>query len=130
VLFYSVPERNLVCENERRHSPCIHHYQSTAHEVLCIYSGWVLAKLVGEKGIEHKSHKGDIIFIPAGVTHKNLDSSSDFMVVGAYPQGQRWDMNYGREGERPDTDKRIAGVPLPNAYLVYGKEGFLIDLWE
>jgi len=50
---------------------------------------------------------------PAGVAHKNLGQSSTFAVVGAYPDGQHWDMNTGKPGERPRADQRIARVMLP-----------------
>ena len=56
---------------------------------------------------------GDAIIIPAGVSHKNLDSSPDFRCVGAYPAGQSPDMQYGEPGERPRTDQNIRSVYLP-----------------
>jgi uncharacterized protein YjlB len=49
------------------------------------------------------------------VAHKNIESSDDFGVVGAYPEGQDWYMNYGKPGERPKADKNIARLPLPLA---------------
>ncbi len=107
----------------------MHHYHSSAHEALGIYSGMVRALFGGETGQEISASAGDVVIIPAGVAHKNLWSSQDFRVVGAYPEGQRWDMNYGREGERPRTDHNIRAVPLPALDPVAGNEGPLMELW-
>ena len=68
--------------------------------------------------------------IPAGVSHKNISQSSDFKVVGAYPPGQKWDMNYGKPEERPKADQNIARVSLPPTDPVYGKEGLLLNYWK
>jgi uncharacterized protein YjlB len=37
-----------------------------------------------------------LVVFRGALSHKNLGASPDFAVVGAYPDGQRWDMNYGR----------------------------------
>jgi uncharacterized protein YjlB len=105
------------------------HYHSTAHEVLGIYSGKVKAQLGGSEGIIVEAGAGDVIIIPAGVAHKNLGSSADFRCIGAYPPGQTWDMNYGKPGERPATDRNIANVALPRTDPVYGPDGPLIKNW-
>ena len=84
----------------------------------------------GEDGITLVAEAGDVLILPAGLAHKNLWSSHDFRVVGAYPQGTSWDMNYGKEGERPEADKNIARVPLPPTDPVYGKEGPLRKAWD
>jgi uncharacterized protein YjlB len=107
-----------------------HHYHSTAHEVLGVYSGTARIQLGGEGGITLSVGQGDVVVIPAGVAHKNLGASSDFRVVGAYPRGQRPDMNYGRAGERPHADHNIAAVDLPEADPVHGKDGPLIEWWQ
>jgi uncharacterized protein YjlB len=106
-----------------------HHYHSTAHEVLGVYRGSAQVQLGGERGVVHQIHVGDVIVIPAGVAHKNLSSSGDFGVVGAYPDGQDWDMNYGKPGERPHADRNIERVALPKMDPVYGAEGPLRKLW-
>ncbi|MFC2031395.1 cupin domain-containing protein [Chloroflexota bacterium] len=106
-----------------------HHYHSTAHEVLAIYSGKARVQLGGENGVVVSAERGDVIIIPAGMAHKNLGSSSDFACVGAYPFGQRPDMNYGKERERPQVDQNIASVPLPRGDPVYGMNGPLGDQW-
>ena len=59
----------------------------------------------------------------------DLDQAQGFRVVGAYPDGQMWDMNYGKAGERPAADERIRKVPLPQLDPVRGKTGPLMELW-
>jgi uncharacterized protein YjlB len=107
-----------------------HHYHSTAHEVLFVYGGSAKVQLGGEAGVIETIGTGDVIIIPAGVGHKNLGSSSDFHVVGAYPPQQRVDMNYGKPGERPRTDENIARVALPTSDPVFGKQGPLLEHWR
>ncbi len=107
-----------------------HHYHSTAHEVLAIFSGSATVQLGGESGITLKLQRGDVVIIPAGVAHKNLGSSADFRIVGAYPDGQDWDMCYGTAGERPQSDKNIEGVPLPVSDPIYGANGPLLEHWR
>lgn len=107
-----------------------HHYHSTAHEALGVYSGWVNVQLGGDNGIKVKAEKGDVIILPAGVAHKNLDASSDFKVVGAYPPGQSYDMNYGKEGERPQADENIRQVPLPKTDPVFGEKEGIVNYWK
>lgn len=106
-----------------------HHYHSTAHEVLACYAGSVTVKMGGESGITLSLQKGDVMVIPAGVGHKNLESSPDFGVVGAYPPGQRWDLLTGQPDERPGADQNIARVPLPPTDPLYGTTGPLVDEW-
>jgi len=107
-----------------------HHYHSTAHEVLGIYSGSVRVQFGGEEGLKLVASPGDVLILPAGLAHKNLWSSHDFRVVGAYPRGTTWDMNYGKTGERPGADENIARVPLPENDPVYGEEGVLLKHWN
>jgi len=107
-----------------------HHYHSTAHEVLVVYTGSARVQFGGEEGIVASVAPEDVVIIPAGVGHKNLGASADFRVVGAYPHGQAWDICYGRAGERPRADERIARVPLPSADPVFGGKGPLLAHWR
>ncbi|WPP51304.1 cupin domain-containing protein [Catalinimonas niigatensis] len=122
-------EKNLWGNSWRNGIYNYHHYHSTTHEVLGVYQGEAEVQLGGPEGISVKVQCGDVIIIPAGVAHKNLRASSDFACVGAYPPGQSFDMNYGKEEERTQADENIAQVPLPETDPVYGKNGTLIKQW-
>jgi uncharacterized protein YjlB len=98
----------------------MHHYHSSAHEVLGIFSGWVKARLGGEIGPVLTLRAGDAVLIPAGVAHKNEGESPDFRAVGAYPRGMRVDMRYGREADRAVDARRIAALPPPAPDPVFG----------
>lgn len=105
-----------------------HHYHSTSHEVLGVYTGNALLHLGGEQGQKVQVQAGDIIVIPAGVGHKNLGSEG-LGIVGAYPDGRSWDINKGLPGERPKTDQNIAKLPLPNTDPLLGKDNGLVKIW-
>jgi len=107
-----------------------HHYHSTAHEALLVYSGSAKVQLGGESGLIETINAGDVIIIPAGVGHKNVGSSSDFHVIGAYPPQQNVDMNYGKAGERPRADENIARLALPTTDPIFGKSGPLLEHWR
>lgn len=107
-----------------------HHYHSNTHEVLGIYQGQAKLQLGGPKGVTATVKAGDVLILPAGVAHKNLEASADFACVGAYPAGRSFDMNYGRDGERPQADQNIAQVPLPEQDPIYGLKGPLSKYWS
>lgn len=105
-----------------------HHYHSTSHEVLGVYSGSATLHLGGEGGKKVDVEAGDIIVIPAGVGHKNLSSSSDFGVVGAYPNASSYDLKTGRKSEYGEAKKNIAKVPVPEKDPLIGEDG-LPEIW-
>ena len=107
-----------------------HHYHSTTHEVLGVFSGSARLQLGGEQGREIRVEAGDVMVIPAGVGHKNLESSEDFGVVGAYPEGREWDLLKGEANDRPKADHSIAALPIPDLDPLFGKEGGLIETWK
>ena len=107
-----------------------HHYHSTAHEVLAILNGRIALELGGPNGIKFHLIAGDVIVLPAGVTHKNIECTPNFSCLGAYPKGQQYDILYGKTGERPLADKNIGEVPLPLLDPLYGKEGALLQYWK
>lgn len=106
-----------------------HHYHSTAHEVLGIASGSAEVMFGGPEGRVLKVSAGDVVVIPAGVAHRRISASADFLVVGGYPPGTDWDLLRGEEGERPEADETIAAVALPRTDPVGGQRGPLLRAW-
>jgi uncharacterized protein YjlB len=106
-----------------------HHYHSISHEVLGVYAGDALLHMGGEDGQKIKVSAGDILVIPAGVGHKKLESSSDFAVVGAYPNGSDYDILRGEPGDRPKAIVNITNVPLPEYDPLTGKNEGLLKIW-
>lgn len=107
-----------------------HHYHSTAHEVLAVARGRARVHFGGESGPRIDVAAGDAVLIPAGVGHKNLGSSRDLLVIGAYPPGQTWDLCRGEADERPRALQNIARVPLPAVDPIYGADGPLLTYWH
>jgi uncharacterized protein YjlB len=84
----------------------------------------------GPKGAGVKIEMGDVIILPAGVGHKCVRHSDDFLCVGAYPQSRDYDMNYGRSTELEEAIKKLRTVPKPSQDPVFGKEGFVRSYWK
>lgn len=105
-----------------------HHYHSTAHEALACTSGSTELMLGGEGGHAVRVAAGDLLVLPAGTGHCRIAASTDFLLVGAYPDGQHWDIC--REAADAATLARIAAVPLPAADPVGGRDGPLPYLWS
>ena len=106
-----------------------HHFHSTAHEVLVALKGTARVQFGGPNGIALDFEKGDVVIIPAGVAHRKVNETKGFTCLGAYPEGQDYDMNYGKPGERPRADDNIRSVPLPENDPLYGNNGPLIKNW-
>jgi len=95
-------------------------------------AGWLRLALTlfgGEGGPITKVWPGDVIIIPAGVSHKNLGGSPDFGVVGAYPKGQKVDTHHGKPEELAKAEANIAQVPMPEQDPVEGGDGALRRYW-
>jgi uncharacterized protein YjlB len=73
--------------------------------------------------IETTVNKGDVIIIPAGVSHRlKKDLEGGFQMVGSYPPGLRWDMCYGKDDER-DEVAQIAKLEWFVKDPIYGHDG-------
>lgn len=107
-----------------------HHYHSNTHEVLVVDSGKATLLMGGEAGVKVKVAKGDALILPAGFGHKCLESSEDFAVIGAYPDGKEHDFLYGKAEERPENLENIRQVALPDNDPLFGPEGPLFTYWK
>ena len=107
-----------------------HHFHSTAHEVLGIVSGSAAVVLGGANGRRFEVLPGDVLVLPAGTGHCNAGSSDDLLVVGAYPNGMRWDLRRGDPAEQNEVLANIAAVPLADTDPVHGQHGPLTEIWR
>ena len=62
-----------------------HHYHSKAWELLLCFSGEASVQFGGKLGPMVTVAKGDLVLVPPGLAHKQLDDKNGFSLLGSYP---------------------------------------------
>lgn len=99
------------------------HFHSTTHETLGCARGWMEVELFGRGGTRLRVEAGDVIVMPAGVSHQMVGQSKDILMVGGYPDGRDWDNiqeEHVTEEVRRAAAKRIMMLPIPTRDPVTG----------
>ncbi len=105
-----------------------HHYHSTAHEVLGFAAGSARLLLGGPNGHEITVNPGDCALLPAGTGHYRIDASRDFLVVGAYPPNQNYDLCRGPLSG--SAIEQLTALSFPRSDPITGAQGPLLRLWS
>ncbi|GAA3587869.1 cupin domain-containing protein [Amycolatopsis ultiminotia] len=114
------------------------HFHSTCHEVLGVVRGAMPLRLGGAAEEPMLFLAGDVIVLPAGVSHSafeddqhtELGGTEDVLMVGGYADGRDWDLM--RDGQYSDEElraavKRIMSLPIPRLDPVTGEP---MQLWR
>ncbi|KAL1887488.1 hypothetical protein Sste5346_010187 [Sporothrix stenoceras] len=112
------------------------HFHPNVHECYGVVKG-DSTMLVGcgnddeSGGQEIEVSVGDVIVLPAGTGHCNLQSTKDYFYVGVYPQGSpQWRNELGKgDVNHNEMRKYINAVPLPIEDPVNGPDGPLFTAW-
>lgn len=91
----------------------------------------------GAKYAEVNVSVGDVIVIPAGVSHRSKVFDEDYRYLAAYPrEGENWKLISSKQmllgSEQFDARKYLAmatSIAVPNSDPIYGKGG-LLDIWK
>ena len=113
VAFEALFERNRWPAAWRNGVFPFHHFHTTAHEALGVYSGEVTVQFGGDGGVVVTAEPGDVIVLPAGTGHKKLSSRGALGIVGAYPAGQHRGHVHAAARKRPPQRRGRGARPAP-----------------
>ncbi len=107
------------------------HFHSTTHECLGCASGWLDLKVsVGPDGwTKIRVTAGDVVIMPAGVSHQDIAHSDDNIICGGYPDGRSWDnmrQDFLTHEQFLQACKRVLSLPIPDRDPIGGE---MIQHW-
>lgn len=106
------------------------HYHSRIHEALAVARGKATVRFGGNHGEEIDIEAGDAVVLPAGTGHHGLSTSSDFLLIGAYPPTGTYDLCLASQTEHAKALQAIPEVPLPEKDPIFGQDGPLLRAWR
>lgn len=106
------------------------HFHPNTHELLGVAQGWAEVLFGGDSGRMVTLHPGDAVLIPAGVGHKQVSASEDFMVVGAYPEGFSPDTWRDEVTKLTAAKAQVKQVAVPKRDPFSGGEGAMTEIWS
>jgi uncharacterized protein YjlB len=84
--------------------------------------------LGGPGGRNIRVEAGDALVLPAGTRHCDIWSIEHFLLDGAYPRVQDWDIC--REAPSAAARQRMAALPVPHCDPIEGNAGRLTEEWK
>ncbi|KAF2123429.1 hypothetical protein P153DRAFT_391522 [Dothidotthia symphoricarpi CBS 119687] len=116
----------------------IPHFHPNTHECYAIIRGTSRLALgrakqdAGTDGVEVDVSAGDVVVVPAGVSHRSLSSNDGYRYIGVYPKAApRWRNNHCEGDESmEELSVEINNVAIPDSDPVFGLHGPLCQIWK
>ncbi|KAF2843159.1 hypothetical protein M501DRAFT_994015 [Patellaria atrata CBS 101060] len=114
------------------------HFHPNTHECYAIFRGssrLVLGRSISDddpNGIEIDVSAGDVVVVPAGVSHRSLTSEAGYKYIGVYPEtAPKWRNNWCKgEEDMRSLATEIDNVEIPAHDPVFGENGPLVEIWR
>lgn len=97
-----------------------HHYHSKAWELLLCVEGQANVQVGGDKGPKVLIAQGDLVLVPPGLAHKQLDATKGFTLLGSYPKSGYSGIDTLTGAPTADERHAIQTCPVPPSDPVFG----------
>ncbi len=85
--------------------------------------GWAEVLFGGDSGRMITLRAGDAVLIPAGVGHRQVSASEDFVAVGAHPEGLKPEILRDEIGLLKLSQEKVKKCPCQHAIPSQAKPG-------
>jgi uncharacterized protein YjlB len=104
-----------------------HHFHPDAFEVLAVARGSATLMLGGPQGEEIDVKAGDVMILPPGFGHRQIEARDGFQICGAYPPGQEdYTVVKAEDGYDEAMLEQIAAVQEPSTDPLWDGDGPLL----